>query len=272
MSIHNLQSESVNSDSFIKLPKKLFNDEKYKGLSLEAKILYAMLCDRRSLSEANGWYDENRQVYIYYSVEAVMHELNCCKSSACKIFKELEKMHLIRKVKQGLGRLCRIYILKNSDLSIESEAAANTYQKSEKAWAENIDKESSYRYSEDKTKDITEKEDHIAYEVMNYLNQKTNKNYMPNSKNISLISERLKEGYSFEDFIHVIDVKYEEWYGTNKEKYIRPSTLFKARNFDNYVNQRSIPAKNTKKTYGKTRLENEHDYDAALLERALFGD
>ena len=39
----------------------------------------------------------------------------------------------------------------------------------------------------------------------------------------------------------------------------------------NYDNKPS-PPNSPPKVGGKTRLENEHDYDVSILERALFGD
>ena len=55
--------------------------------------------------------------------------------------------------------------------------------------------------------------------------------------NNKLIRARYNEGYTLEDFIAVIDYKTSKWKGTEWEKYLRPSTLFSAKNFENYVNE-----------------------------------
>ena len=47
----------------------------------------------------------------------------------------------------------------------------------------------------------------------------------------------MKEGYKKEDFIGVIDKKYKEWKDTEREKYVRPETLFGDK-FEAYVNQK----------------------------------
>ena len=74
-------------------------------------------------------------------------------------------------------------------------------------------------------------------EIINYLNYKINSNYKTNSKNTkSHISARLKEGYTFEDFKKVIDIKYADWHNTEYEKFLRPDTLFGTK-FENYLNQ-----------------------------------
>ena len=82
-----------------------------------------------------------------------------------------------------------------------------------------------------------EKENNIYSEVIKYLNEKANTNYRPSTKNTqSFISARLKEGFTVEDFKKVIDVKAENWIGTDFEKYLRPATLFGTK-FENYLNE-----------------------------------
>ena len=44
--------------TFIRLPKILFTDEKFKQLSSNAKILYGYMFDRMSLSVKNQWIDK----------------------------------------------------------------------------------------------------------------------------------------------------------------------------------------------------------------------
>ena len=45
-------------EMFYKLPQELF-DDCFKGLSLGAKVLYAILRDKWGHSQKNGWHDEN---------------------------------------------------------------------------------------------------------------------------------------------------------------------------------------------------------------------
>ncbi len=40
--------------SFYRIPKILLTDRRYKGVSLEAKVLYGLLLDRMGLSARNG--------------------------------------------------------------------------------------------------------------------------------------------------------------------------------------------------------------------------
>lgn len=76
-------------------------------------------------------------------------------------------------------------------------------------------------------------------EIIDYLNTKVGSNYRPNTaETVKLIHGRLKEGRTLDDFKYVIDVKAEEWMGTQQEQYLRPKTLFAQSNFENYLQQR----------------------------------
>jgi uncharacterized phage protein (TIGR02220 family) len=80
-------------------------------------------------------------------------------------------------------------------------------------------------------------------DIIAYLNNKLKTNYKTTTKStITKIKARLKEGFTIEDFKKVIDKKYDEWYGTDMEKYLRPDTLFGTK-FEGYLNQKNIPKK-----------------------------
>ena len=44
--------------AFYRIPKALFTDPAYRGISTDAKVLYGQLLDRMSLSAWNDWLDE----------------------------------------------------------------------------------------------------------------------------------------------------------------------------------------------------------------------
>lgn len=90
-------------------------------------------------------------------------------------------------------------------------------------------------------KDIVESSDStIPYkEIIDYLNDKTNKNYRNVKTNKRLIKARFNEGYTLEDFKQVIDNMNAAWGSDNKMKnYLRPATLFGTK-FDSYLNYES---------------------------------
>jgi uncharacterized phage protein (TIGR02220 family) len=76
--------------------------------------------------------------------------------------------------------------------------------------------------------------------IIAYLNQRTSKNYTTKNKaTIKDIQARIKEGYVFEDFKYVIDIKAGQWMNTEMEQYLRPQTLF-GNKFNSYINERPI--------------------------------
>lgn len=106
--------------SFYRLPKILFTNPKFCGISAEAKILYGLLLDRMSLSAKNGWLDHAGRVYIIFTVEEIMDSLACGNKKAVGLLRELEeKVHLIERKRQGLGKPNLIYVKNFADVSEE---------------------------------------------------------------------------------------------------------------------------------------------------------
>ena len=96
--------------SFFRIPKALFQEQRFQNLSTDAKILYGILLDRMSLSAKNGWRDEQGRVYIIYTVREVQESLCCAEHKAVKLFRELEDIDLVERKRRGLGRPSLIYV------------------------------------------------------------------------------------------------------------------------------------------------------------------
>ena len=115
--------------SFYRVPRLLIKDERFKGLSSDAKLLYGLMLDRMSLSMKNGWLDDENRAYIIYTVDNMMEDLGCAKATCAKVIKELDSdngIGLIEKKRRGLGKPDIIYV-KNfaavSDINPENTAA-----------------------------------------------------------------------------------------------------------------------------------------------------
>lgn len=101
--------------SFYRIPKILIVDDRFKGLSTDAKLLYGLMLDRMSLSVKSGWFDEENRVFIHFALNDIMEQLNCQHGKAVKLLAELDDtkgIGLIRRVKQGQGRPSKIYVMK----------------------------------------------------------------------------------------------------------------------------------------------------------------
>ena len=80
--------------SFFRIPKALFQEQRFQDLSTDAKTLYGILLDRMSLSVKNGWLDEQNRVFIIFTTEDVKRALCCADNKATKLLRELEKFGL----------------------------------------------------------------------------------------------------------------------------------------------------------------------------------
>jgi len=110
--------------SFYRVPKVLFTREQFKQLSAEAKILYGIMLDKLDLSVKNKWGDEKGRVYIIYTIEQIMADMNCADQKATKLLDELEKKcGLIERKRQGLGKPNLIF-LKNFITGVEGSLMA----------------------------------------------------------------------------------------------------------------------------------------------------
>ena len=99
--------------SFYRIPKLLFTDSRFAGISTDAKLLYGILLDRMSLSMKNGWHDDQGRVYIVFTLEDVAATLGYKTEKAIKLFNELDTkkgVGLIERVRQGQGRASLIYV------------------------------------------------------------------------------------------------------------------------------------------------------------------
>ena len=96
--------------AFYRIPKVLFTDPAFRGISTDAKVLYGLLLDRMSLSARNNWLDDAGRVYIIFTVEEVMDALCCADNKATRLLRELEGVELIERKRRGLGKPSLIYV------------------------------------------------------------------------------------------------------------------------------------------------------------------
>ena len=91
------------------MPQWLY-EEPYNTLSDKAKQIYMFLFDRRTLSIQNKWFDENGDVFVYFTNEQFMKKLNCSKPTIISAKKELADIGLLREFRQGVNKPNRLYI------------------------------------------------------------------------------------------------------------------------------------------------------------------
>ena len=90
--------------SYMPLPRFLFQDEALRDITNDAKVLYAMLLDRASISKQNGYVEPDGTIRLYFTVEQAQKRLHRSRQCVTRIFRELEYSGLIIRKKQGLDR------------------------------------------------------------------------------------------------------------------------------------------------------------------------
>jgi hypothetical protein len=95
---------------FYQLPKELYTLKKYKNLSNDACVLYAMLRDRLQVSRKNGWIDEEGRVYFIFSRAEAALMIRKTKKSVIKYFNELINVDLLEEKIIEDGRAYRLYL------------------------------------------------------------------------------------------------------------------------------------------------------------------
>lgn len=107
--MHVVTDEKKNGNVFFKVPKILFSDDAYKTISTDAKMLYALLQDRKQLSKKNGFQNRIGDHFVYMTIAETCAKLNCGHEKACRLFNELESYGLIFREGQGFGKAVKIY-------------------------------------------------------------------------------------------------------------------------------------------------------------------
>ena len=104
-------SDVVNEE-FLRFPLILLSNPRYKEMSLEAKFVYALLLNRLTLSQKNGWINEDNEVYLIYTREEAASLLNISYKKAISAFRELIEKKLLYEQRQGRGYPNLLYVLK----------------------------------------------------------------------------------------------------------------------------------------------------------------
>ena len=87
--------------SYVPLPRFLLQDEALRGISNDAKVLYALLLDRASISRQNGYVEPDGTIRLYFTLEQAQVKLHRSRQSATRIFLEYSGLNVRRTL--GLG-------------------------------------------------------------------------------------------------------------------------------------------------------------------------
>ena len=217
-------------------------------LSTDLKVMEKLiLVEIDSLDNEDGCFASNEHFSKFFSLS---------KNRCSEIIKSLEKKGYIKIdyiYQEGSKAISRrvIRCVRNIDGGIRN--IDNPIRKTEEGYSENReDNNTSFSNTFSNTsnkKDIVEQSSTTPLpheEIVQYLNQKTNKNFKHTSKVTQRhIRARLAEGFTVSDFKQVIDNKCNDWLRDQKMKeYLRPETLFGTK-FESYLNSKTTTTKQT---------------------------
>lgn len=75
----------------LNVPKVLFYDKQYEDLSMDAKLIYALLLDRKEMAIRNEWVDEYGDTYVIYPKQEIKKYLNISRYRIDQALAELEE-------------------------------------------------------------------------------------------------------------------------------------------------------------------------------------
>ena len=131
-------------NSYYQLPQELFDNESYKYLSIEAKVIYSFLLNRMNLSKMNHWVNAKGEIYLIYTRKEIQSKLNLSDKPITRAFKELRETNLIKEEKQGFGKPNLIYIGKIEHAKLQKEGIITENNiKADNVQADNQTKEES---------------------------------------------------------------------------------------------------------------------------------
>ena len=237
------------------IPKKYWLDE---NLSI---IEVTFMAEIESLDGENGCFASNNHFADFFGISAsrVSQIINSLKD------KGYIEISYNKKGKQVVSRLIRVVNKLNKGI----KNTKDPIKKTQEGYLENCEGNNTTRVIQDSNTNKSNKGQaqptHTLAaqrrEVIEYLNQKTGKNFKPDADgNKRVITPRLKEGYTVAELKHIIDVKYAEWHGKVFKNgkpgdfYMRPETLFRVSKIESYQTEsmptdKGEPASGTESLY-----------------------
>lgn len=105
------KKETKLKTSYYQIPRVFFRDNRYRSMSMLAKVTWAAMWSRAQLSEKNGWVLENGLVVFAYSYKDLMQDLGIRSTSTIyKIKQELKGFDLL--VEHAINKRKVMYTIK----------------------------------------------------------------------------------------------------------------------------------------------------------------
>lgn len=252
-----LTNSKTSQCGIYELPYRIIENETGYNRETVEKLLNRF-CDYGKIK----YNKENKEIYV---INWQKYNFSNSKNTLICINKELRKVKTHEFTEDYLSDYQNSDSYDESVFEVISEGLEGPYkplaipleENKKKKKNNNKNNKEIYKESSEKNSELNESDSKksIYREIINYLNEKTGKNYLPSTgKTIRLINSRLSEKFTLDDFKKVIDRKTEQWKDTDMNKFLRPDTLFSPK-FEGYLNENEGGIKNgsenNRKNYGK---------------------
>ena len=241
-----MQQKTFNKNYYAIIPANVRYD---KNLTPNAKLLYGeitALCNEKGYCWANNSYFSELYGVSKKTISnwiSSLDERGFIKSEM--IYKENSKE--IKERRLYITRMEKDFVTYGRNVLNPTEENFHTPMEEKVK-----DNNTSFNNTSNNTRDIKDIVEQssttpLPYEeIVQYLNQKTGKNFKHTSKVTQRhIRARFAEGFTVNDFKQVIDKKCSDWLRDQKMKeYLRPETLFGTK-FESYLNSKTTTTKQT---------------------------
>lgn len=221
---------------WIKLHRELINHPIWQNSTPEQKVvLITLLCMANHKKNKWEWMGKEYVVQEGQFITSLDSIVKACgkgisKQNVRTAINRFEKLNFLTNESTKTGRLITIAnwgkwqtLVDVSNKAINRKST-NNQQRPNKELTPN--------------KNVKNEENTYIVEIVSALNRACKTNYRSSTKETQkLITQRLSEGFTLDDFYKVIETKSAQWLGNDEmKKYLRPQTLF-GRNFEAYLNE-----------------------------------
>lgn len=105
-----MRQTDIQSFYHMQMPRWLFTDPRFAGMSLDAKVVYTFLLSRFQLSRRNGWTNDQGEVFVIFPRKELAGELRVCEKRVTAAFRTLAGRRLIWEKRCGRGDANQIYL------------------------------------------------------------------------------------------------------------------------------------------------------------------
>jgi uncharacterized phage protein (TIGR02220 family) len=245
-----------------KIDTRTWNDKKFNELSDSAKLVFFLLLTHPHMTSIGAMRASIQSLAgdLHWSLEKIEHafqevlQKNIVRYDESSSFiwlpnflkyNQPESPNVIRSWDNSLDYLpeCQLKELLIIHLQSFVLTLSPTFQEAlSQVLRKSIPNQEQEQEQEQNKNTLSSKLRSQAVEVLDFLNEKTGKQFRAVDTNLKIIISRLKTGATVSQCRQIIAMKYREW-SKNPDmlKYVRPETLFCTKKFESYLAELVMP-------------------------------